>query len=51
MDPTTDDLILALTVFFLVTVPLLLVGGRLKQMTRILQRIETMNLRSLQRWR
>lgn len=50
MDLSTDTLIIATLVFVLVTLPLLAVAVRLRQMTRILLRIENMNLRSLQRW-
>jgi len=50
MDVGPDTLTLVLIAFFLITVPLLLVAVRLRQMIRILIRIESMNLRSLQRW-
>lgn len=50
MDPTSEVLILACIIFFLVTLPLLAVATRLKHITRILMRIESMNVRSLQRW-
>lgn len=49
MDDTSMLVILLCAVFFLVTLPLLAVATRLKHITRILQRIESMNLRSLQR--
>lgn len=50
MDVTSALLILACVLFFLVTLPLMAVATRLKHITRVLQRIESMNLRSLQRW-
>lgn len=50
MDVSSALLILAAVIFFLVTLPLLAVATRLKHITRVLQRIESMNLRSLQRW-
>lgn len=50
MDLSNDILILATMVLVMITLPLLVVGVRLKQIIRILLRIENMNLRSLQRW-
>ncbi|HZT72077.1 MAG TPA: hypothetical protein VE996_00310 [Terriglobales bacterium] len=42
--------ILVAIVFFLVTLPLLAIARRLARIARIMSRIESMNLRSLQRW-
>lgn len=50
MDPWSDNLVLALLLFVLVTLPLLVAAARLKHIARILQRIESMNVHSLQRW-
>jgi len=50
MDFSGSLTILLLGIFFLVTVPLLLVAARLQHVARILSRIEHMNLRSMQRW-
>jgi len=49
MDPTTAAA-LVVSLFVLVTLPLLVICHRLTRLIRIMGRIEAMNLRSLQRW-
>ncbi len=49
-DSFTNLLILLVGIFFLVTIPLLVVAHRLSLLTRAMYRIEGMNVRSLQRW-
>lgn len=49
MDLLSAWMLLAI-LFFLVTLPLMVIAHRLARIARIMSRIEGMNLRSMQRW-